>query len=86
MTPDWTPALAAAVIDVELESTRPIDGFSRDHIVALHNVGCSRTQVREYLVSVFGVQTFRPNAGTAEYISIVDHIMSDLDSYGAWKD
>ncbi len=81
----WTPALAAAVINVELEGAKPIDAFSRDHVVALHNAGCTRTQVRDYLVSVFGVQTFRPHAGEDIRVPIVDHIMSDLDTYGLWK-
>lgn len=83
--PEWTPALTAAVINTELAGTKPVEGFSRDHVRALHNAGCNKAQVREYLLSVFGAQTFRPHSGEAVTVSLVDHIMSDLDSYGMWK-
>lgn len=79
--PTWTPALAAAVIDVELSETKPVDTFSRAHVTALRNAGCTRAQVRDYLVSIFGRQRVRRGGAM---VSAVDHVLSDLDSYGDW--
>ncbi len=78
----WTPALAAAVINQELGEQKPEEGFSREHIVALRNAGCTREQVREYLVSIFANKKLRRGGGM---VSAVDHVMSDLESYGSWK-
>ncbi len=84
MTPvKWTPALAAAVINSELDGKKPAEAFSRDHVVALKNAGCTREQVRDYLVSVFGNGTVRRGG---DMVNTVDHVLSDLDTYGFWKD
>lgn len=79
--PRWTPAVVAAVIDVELQGTKPAEKFSRDHVVALKNAGCTKTEVRAYLESVFGAMKVRRGG---DMVSAVDHVMGDLDSYGMW--
>lgn len=82
MTVKWIPALTAAVINSELDGKKPDEAFSRDHIVALKNAGCTRTQVREYLISVFGNSKVRRGG---DMVATVDHVMGDLDTYGFWK-
>lgn len=77
----WTPALAAAVIDVELAGKKPEERFSRDHVIALRNSGCTRMEVHTYLTSIFGNKKVRRGG---ELVKAVDHVMADLDGYGPW--
>lgn len=80
--PDWSPALVAAIIDhhIATDPRDPAESFSRGHVVAMLNVGCTDAQIREYLVHVFGDRKIRP-MGAAQRVSAVDLVMGDLDSY-----